>query len=81
MPAPAALAAARGRLPSRSAASRCPPTGSDQEVSVDFQAARNALWLEIPDAANLNAGDNRTHGIHLLAADLRLADGREFLSV
>ena len=48
------------------------------EISIEFQAARSALWLEIPDAANLSADDQRTHGIHLLAADLRLDDGREF---
>ncbi len=50
----------------------------DQAVSVDFQTARSVLWLEIPDAANLNATDGRAHGVNLLSADLLLADGREF---
>ncbi len=49
-----------------------------QEISVDFRPAGGALNLEIPDAANLNAGDARTHGVQLLSADLRMADGREY---
>lgn len=55
-----------------------PAHHADLAVTVDFQPARSALWLEIPDAANLNAGDARTHGVHLLSADLRLEGGEEF---
>lgn len=50
----------------------------DQEVQVEFRPELSALWLEIPDAANLSADDSRIHGVHLLSADLRCADGREF---
>ncbi|MBE7211833.1 MAG: hypothetical protein INR65_12510 [Gluconacetobacter diazotrophicus] len=77
MPAPRRLRLRAGRTVALGSF-ELPAHRLHHEISVDFQAARSALWLEVPDAANLNAGDNRTHGIHLLAADLRLADGREY---
>lgn len=48
------------------------------EISVDCRPTGGALTMEIPDAANLSPADTRLHGIHLLAANLRMADGREY---
>jgi glycosyltransferase involved in cell wall biosynthesis len=48
------------------------------EISFDFWPAGGALWLEVPDATNLDTTDGRTHGVHLLTADLRLATGQEY---
>ncbi len=50
----------------------------DHGITVDFCPAGGALSLEVTDAANLNAEDQRIHGVRLRAAELRLADGREF---
>ncbi len=67
-------------------AGRCAALGSfqipadqpDHQISIDFCPAGDALWLEIPNAANLNAADSRVHGVRLQTVDLRLADGREY---
>ena len=53
-----------------------PAHRAHHEIAFDFQPDRSVLWLEVPDAANLNAADRRVHGVHVLAADLRLATGR-----
>ena len=55
-----------------------PPDRLDHEISVDFCPPGGGLFLEVPDAANLNAADARLHGVRLRSADLRMADGREF---
>jgi hypothetical protein len=55
-----------------------PADQPDNTIAVDFRPAGGVLWLEIPDAANLNPADGRVHGVQLLAADFRLANGEEF---
>ena len=50
----------------------------NHEISVDFRPSGGALTMEVPDAANLSPADARLHGIHLLAASLRTADGQEY---
>ncbi len=53
------------------------PDRLDQEIVVEFQPRGGGLWLDVPDAANLNAADARVHGVRLRSVDLRLADGQE----
>ena len=48
------------------------------EISVDLQADGGFLRMEVPDAENLSPDDGRIHGVRLLAADLRLANGEDF---
>ncbi len=54
------------------------PDQAEQHITVEFQPRGGALWLDVPDAANLNAGDARVHGVCLRSIGLRLADGREY---
>ena len=53
--APEFAACARGRLFALGQLRPAGPPSGPSEITVDFQADRSALWLEIPDAANLNA--------------------------
>ena len=55
-----------------------PARQPDHEVTVAFHPGRGVLWLEILDAANLDASDGRTHGIRLRSAELRTAAGEVF---
>lgn len=55
-----------------------PPHRVDHAIAVDFRPDGNPLFLEILDAANLDAADARVHGVRLQSVALRLADGREF---
>ena len=50
----------------------------DHEITVNFYPDGGALFLEVLDAANLNAADARVHGVRLQSVDLRLADGRDY---
>ncbi len=54
------------------------PDRLGQEIALAFRPRGGALWLDVPNAANLNAADARVHGVHLVSADLRLADGQNF---
>jgi hypothetical protein len=50
----------------------------DYMITFDFHPDGGVLWLEVPDAANINPADGRIHGVRLLAADFRQADGQEY---
>jgi glycosyltransferase involved in cell wall biosynthesis len=49
------------------------------EISVDFYPKGAALWLDVTNASNLDPEDGRVHGVHLHSAELRLANGQEYL--
>jgi hypothetical protein len=50
----------------------------DYRIAFDFCPDGGALWLEVPDAANISPADGRVHGVRLLAADFQAADGQEY---
>ena len=56
-----------------------PSARLDHAVSTRFYPAGGALFLEVPDAANLHPADARVHGVRLRSIDLRLEDGREYV--
>ena len=47
----------------------------DHALTVEFRSNPSALWMEIPDAANLDASDGRVHGVRMRPAELPTADG------
>ncbi len=77
MPAPRRVRLRMGRFAALGSF-HLPPDRPDEEIALDVYADGNPLWMEILDAANLNPDDGRIHGVQLRAADLRLADGREY---
>lgn len=77
MPAPRRLRLRAGRFAALGSFD-LPPDRVDHAISVDFRPRGEALFLEVPDAANLNPADARVHGVCLRSVDLRLADGREY---
>ena len=54
-----------------------PSTQPDHTVTLRFHPAGGALFLDVPDAANLHPADPRVHGVRLRSIGLRLEDGRE----
>ena len=74
MPAPRRVRLRAGRTTALGSF-QLPAFQSDHAVTVDFRPNQGALWMEVPDAANLDAGDGRVHGVRLHSAELRTAGG------
>ena len=55
-----------------------PADQPEREITVRFRSDGAPLFLEVPDAANLNAADPRQHGVQLVSAALRFGDGARY---